>query len=109
MILIRPGFVETKEGIEMNRASISRKSIPADASEDRPIVSKLNLFLLVGSTVNILFIYDGLQACFGYRLYFYSVINSFPEINFRDEISPLNSCFWGLFAFRTFVVYWNSN
>ncbi|KAL7641410.1 UNVERIFIED_CONTAM: hypothetical protein RMT77_008550 [Armadillidium vulgare] len=94
-----PGFVETKEGIEMNRASISRSSIPADASEDRPIVSKQQLILLVGSTVAILFIYDGLKACFGYRLYSYSVINSFSVVNVHDEVTSLNSCFWGLFAF----------
>ncbi|KAL7641408.1 UNVERIFIED_CONTAM: hypothetical protein RMT77_008548 [Armadillidium vulgare] len=94
-----PGFVETKEGIEMNRASISRKSIPVDASEDRLIVSKHQLKLLVGSTVAILYIYDGLQACFGYYLYLYLVISSFSGINFHDEMSSLNSCFWGLFAF----------
>ncbi|KAB7504291.1 Major facilitator superfamily domain-containing protein 4A [Armadillidium nasatum] len=41
--LTTPGFVETKEGIEMNRASISRNSIPAAASEDRPLVSKQQL------------------------------------------------------------------
>ncbi|KAB7504288.1 Sodium-dependent glucose transporter 1 [Armadillidium nasatum] len=95
----KPGFVETKEGIEMNRASISRNSITADASEDRPLVSKLQLKLLVGSTVAILYIYDGLQACFGYYLYLHSVTSSFSGINFHDEISSLNSCFWGLFAF----------
>ncbi|KAB7504287.1 hypothetical protein Anas_05613 [Armadillidium nasatum] len=102
--LTTPGFVETKEGIEMNRASISRNSIPAAASEDRPLVSKLQLKLLVGSTVAILFIYDGLQACFGYYHYFYMVKNSYPEINIHDdEVTSLNSCFWGLFAFGRFL------
>ncbi|RXG56064.1 Major facilitator superfamily domain-containing protein 4A [Armadillidium vulgare] len=93
-----PGFVETKEGIEMNRASISRNSIiPADASEDRPMASKKQLILLVGSTVAILFIYDGLQAGFGDYIYSYSVKNVDNMPN--DEAAYLNSCFWGMFAF----------
>ncbi|KAB7504292.1 hypothetical protein Anas_05612 [Armadillidium nasatum] len=98
-----PGFVETKEGIEMNRASISRNSITAAASEDRPMVSKLQLILLVGSTVAILFIYDGLQAYFGSYLYSYLVIESLSVKNVHDEVSSFNSCYWGLFVFGRLI------